>query len=38
MMVCSEDSTHPTQLIGQFPSFTKPETGVIKAIVEVPTN
>ena len=23
-------------LIGQFPSYTKPETGVIKAIVEVP--
>lgn len=31
--------THRTgfeDLIGQFPSFTKPETGVIKAIVEVP--
>lgn len=33
--------THRTgfdDLIGQFPSYTKPETGVIKAIVEVPTN
>ena len=31
--------THRTnfdELIGQFPSFTKPETGVIKAIIEVP--
>jgi alcohol dehydrogenase len=31
--------THRTgfdDLIGQFPSYTKPETGVIKAIVEVP--
>ena len=31
--------THRTNfddLIGQFPSYTKPETGVIKAIVEVP--
>lgn len=31
--------THRTgfdDLIGQFPSFTKPETGVIKAIIEVP--
>jgi len=31
--------THRTgfeDLIGQFPSFTRPETGVIKAIVEVP--
>ena len=31
--------THRTnfdELIGQFPSYTKPETGVIKAIVEVP--
>ncbi len=33
--------THRTgfdDLIGQFPSFTKPETGVIKAIVEVPAS
>ena len=33
--------THRTnfdELIGQFPSYTKPETGVIKAIVEVPTS
>ena len=33
--------THRTgfdELIGLIPSFTKPETGVIKAIVEVPTN
>ena len=31
--------THRTnfdELIGQFPSYTKPETGVIKAVVEVP--
>ena len=31
--------THRTgfdDLMGLFPSFTKPETGVIKAIVEVP--
>ena len=33
--------THRTnfdELIGQFPSYTKPETGVIKAIVEVPSS
>ena len=33
--------THRTnfdELIGQFPSYTKPETGVIKAIVEVPNS
>jgi alcohol dehydrogenase len=31
--------THRTNfesLIGDFPSFTRPETGVIKAMVEVP--
>ena len=33
--------THRTKfetLIADFPSFTRPETGVVKAIVEVPEN